>query len=232
MRILDFTSEFNGGYRYCGYWNNAKGRKASGNQYKVYNMKEVENILNIHNGLNNCGMSITTFIEGTPYLLYLPFDFDSTNLRDAWIDASRLYNFMVNQGYEVMLNFTGSKGFHVLVKVVSKPYTKNQIRYMQKFIKRYMKLETCDDQIMGDIRRLIRIPGTYHSNGKLCETLAHNKGKLMDISMFTTSSTVVRNINTNPIKSEELKIKHDFPCIEKYIKDKDYWIKYHPRNSY
>lgn len=228
---MGFASEFLGGYRYIGYWNNAKGRKGSGNQYKVYNEKEVKNFLNTHNGLDNCGISITTFIEGIPHLLYLPFDFDSTNLRDAWLDAKKLYNFMVQQDYDVMLNFSGSKGFHVLVKVVPKSYTKNQIRYMQEFMKRYLKLDTSDENIIGDVRRLIRIPETHHASGNICETIAYNKGKLLNINKFTTVDTP-RRLKNPPAKTAELKVKHKFPCVEKYIKDKDYWIKHHPRNSY
>lgn len=78
----------------------------------------------------------------------------------------------------------------------------------------------------------MRIPGTYHSSGKLCETLAYSKGRLLDISRLTTSDMAIR-VNSNvQIKTDELKIKHKYPCVEKYIKDKDYWIKNHPRNSY
>ena len=229
-----FGSEFLGGYRYVGYWNQGKGKKTCGNQYKVYSSDEVKNLMEIHNGINNCGMSITTFKDGVPYLLYLPFDFDSPNLRTAWDDSSKLFNFLSKQGYEVMINFTGSKGFHVLVKVIPKAYTKNQIRFMQKFMKRYLKLETCDDQIMGDVRRLIRIPGTYHMNGCLCKTICINKGKLLDISKFTTVDiTSLQSISKNiPIKTEELKVKHDYPCVEFYVRNKAYWIKNHPRNSF
>ena len=48
--------------------------------------------------------------------MILPFDFDSKDLRDAWGDAKKLFNYLVDMGITCVLTFSGRKGFHVLVK--------------------------------------------------------------------------------------------------------------------
>lgn len=232
----DLISEYLGGYRFLGYWDNSKQRTKSGYQFKVFSKEEAIDRLEFLNGICNCGITVTTYIHNTPYLLYLPFDFDSPDLRKSWDDASKLYNFFAKANYDVMIDYSGSKGFHVFVKTVPKVYTKNQIKWMQKFFAKHLNLETADERIMGDVRRLMRIPGTFHKKGTLCHTIKQSGGsKLLDINKFVKSNVSVKEYysNDNNTKGyDDYSIGHEYPCIEYYARNKQYWLEHHPRKSF
>jgi len=230
---MDFISEFLGGFRYVCHWHN--GRKIYGNQLKVYNREQVIDFIKQYNGLENCGISISTFVNGMPKLLYLPFDFDSPNLRNSFDDAKRLYNTIVDFGYNASFHFSGGKGFHVLIPVVPRSYSKLQLLKTQQFFKRTLNLATADEQIFRDIRRIIRIPGTYHMNGNLCDVYMENKdGTLLDIQKlsppeFNKFIDLGKNISNS---SRNNVVVHDYPCVDKLINDREYWLDNHPRGDY
>jgi len=223
---MDTISDFIGGIRYFAYWN-SKARY--GSQIPVKNREEVVRLIQQYNGTENCGISISTFIDNVPFLLFIPFDFDSPNLHDSWLDAIKLFNFISISGYKSALIFSGSKGFHVIVKTVPLIYTKKQLRDLQFFLRDYLKLKTFDSQIAGDIRRIMRIPGTYHINGHLCRVIAESDGIPVNLNDFTTN---IKKKVFDPDYPTNGKIYHEYPCVEKYIKWKDYWIENHPRHSY
>ena len=229
---MDLISEFQGGRRYFCHW--YSGKKQYGNQIKVHSKEEVIKLIEKYNGSENCGISISTFINGMPKLLYLPFDFDAPNLRDAFEDAKRLYNTIVDFGYKASFHFSGGKGFHVLIPIVPRFYSKIQLLKAQQFFKRILNLKTADEQIFRDVRRIIRIPGTYHINGNLCDIYANNEdGKLLDIEKLSPPEyRKFEKLGKNISKSSNNVIHHDFPCIDKLIKDEDYWHEHHPRGSF
>ena len=101
---MDLISEFLHGTRMFCHW--YSGKKSYGNQIKVANKQQVIELIKKYNGIENCGISISTFIDGVPHLLYLPFDFDSDNLREAFEDAKRLYNTMIDFGYKASFHFS------------------------------------------------------------------------------------------------------------------------------
>ena len=218
---MDYTEEFLDGYRYFGTWSS---KAKVGMQYKVYSHEDVIEKIQENDSLYNCGLSISTFVHGMPKLLYMPFDFDSTNLEKSFDDAYKLFTFFKDSGYSCMLNFSGKKGFHVLVKTVPKTYGKNQLKSIQVFMKRFLGLETCDEQVFKDIRRLIRIPGTLHmGSGNMCNNLlVHDGDKLFDISEYAppleneyTPDDFKRYDSTNG------RIYHPYPCVEERIFDKE-----------
>ena len=229
---MDLIGEFLGGHRYFCYWYD--GKKKYGNQIKVTNKQQVIELIEKHNGVHNCGISISTFINGIPKLLFLPFDFDSPNLRESFDDAKRLYNTLVDFGYKASFHFSGGKGFHVLIPIIPRFYSKLQLLKVQQFFKRILNLKTADEQIFRDVRRIIRIPGTYHINGNLCDVYAENTdGKLLDIEKlsppeFSKFDNLEKKINT----ASNHVIYHDFPCVDKLIKDEEYWHEHHPRGSF
>lgn len=229
---MDLISEFLGGYRYVCHW--YSGKKQYGNQIKVHSREEVIDFIEKYNGTENCGISISTFVNGMPKLLYLPFDFDSTNLREAFEDAKRLYNTLVDFGYNASFHFSGGKGFHVLIPIIPKFYSKLQLLKAQQFFKRILNLKTADEQIFRDVRRIIRIPGTYHINGNLCDIYAeHTDGKLLDIEKLSPPEfNKFNKLQNNISKASNSIIHHDFPCVEKLIRDEDYWHEHHPRGSF
>ena len=229
---MDMISEFHNGYRYFCYWHS--GKKVYGNQVKVYNRDEVIELIKEHNGTNNCGISISTFIDGVPNLLYLPFDFDSIDLRKSFEDAKRLYNSIVDFGYKASFHFSGGKGFHVMIPIVPKFYSKSQLLKAQQFFKKIFNLETADENIFRDTRRIIRIPGTYHHKGNICDIYAeNNEGKLLDIeNLSPPEMDKFRKLEIDMDYSYTNKLLHDYPCVEKLIKDEEFWHEHHPRGSY
>ncbi len=195
---MDFISEYTTGYRYFGYWSSPP---KYGDQFKVYTRGDVVNLINQYNGLMNCGISVCEYIGDIPYLLYLPFDFDSDSLDKSWEDAFEFYNYVIENDWTAMINFSGYKGFHVLIKVEHDLYSKKQIKNVQRYFKELLNLKTCDPAIFGDIRRLIRIPGTLHAGkfkrikgkgwmrvgeGSYCETLEYHLGKELNLNEIDT----------------------------------------------
>jgi hypothetical protein len=199
------------GSRYFGYW-----CKGYGDQIKVSTFDEIKALIDEHLGLDNIGISISTYKDGVPFLLYLPFDFDSGDLRESWEDAKKLYNFMVDNNYKTYLIFSGRKGFHVLVSTKPKMYTKKQLRMTQRMFKDIFSLKTLDEAIFGDIRRIMRIPETFNINGSLCKILAFNDGELLDLDSIYKDEYIPSNGNGN--SNGKLANYHDYPCIESMVR--------------
>lgn len=199
------------GSRNVGWWN----VKKYGNQKPVDNFEGIVDLVDEHQCLDNIGISVCTFKDGISYLLFLPFDFDSDDLKIAWKDATTLYNYIVKLGYDCHITFSGRKGFHVFLSVKPKPYSKLHIKTIQKYFKEKLNLKTLDEQIFGDIRRLMRIPWTYNVNGDLCREISYNQGALLDLDLLMISEKFEHNYEIKSIG----KGYHRYPCIEKLIRE-------------
>lgn len=220
--MVDLISTFLGGTRFFGYWSSPQ---RYGNQFRVKSRQDVVNLLNTYNGVYNCGISICSYLGEVPYLLYLPFDFDSYNLEESWVDAKKFYNFMVKSGYDISIQSSGFRGFHCLVSTIPNLYSKRQIRQAQQWFKDLLHLETCDTAIFGDWRRLIRIPGTLHcgkfikdknkkwkrlGEGSYCKVIKYNEGKLFDLNEYFEDDFPDYEFsavsNNKPL--------HSYPCVD------------------
>jgi len=107
------------------------------------------------------------------------FEFDcKEDLSRAWKDAKILAETLI-QYYNVkpFIKFSGRKGFHVdayLRNVVQFPtfqleFVKKVYRNLQQKILAGLKLETLDPEVIGDVKRLERIPfSTHEVTGKIC----------------------------------------------------------------
>lgn len=220
MTVIDFF----------GYWSSPP---KYANQFAVSSREQIVKLLNTYNGVYNCGISMCSIIDDVPYLLYLPFDFDATTLSDAWRDASTLYNEFVDDGYDVTINYSGYRGFHVLVTVHPKPYTRPQIRVAQKFFAEGLGLKTADKQIFGDIRRLIRIPGTVHCGkfekvnshwrrlgmGGICTTIAHSPGEVLDLDELVEEVDI--EIPDKIYDNKEVRNMPSYKCLEKHMNNEE-----------
>ena len=209
------------GTRYVGIWE----------QYPVQSREDVIRIIEKHLGTDNIGISVCTYVSDIPYLLFLPFDFDSNNLKSAWKDAKRLFNFCARNNLDATLTFSGRRGFHIYITTVPKPYSKSLIRYVQSHLSNMLGLLTIDKKLFGDIRRLMRIVYTYNmENGGLCLTLARNFGRKLDLEWFRREE---HKPEANKAATPDAnRAKLEYPCIEKLIRDRDYWIKNHPRHKF
>jgi hypothetical protein len=197
------------GYRKFCHWTNG-----TGNQESVKTREEIYGLVDQYLGIENIGLSICTYDDtGIPHLLFLPFDFDSElALKLAWNDAIILYNHFVDLKLDVHLTYSGKKGFHVLVGVVPKPYQKEKIRAFQKWFIKKFDLKTADPQLIGDIKRIIRLPYTYNIKGNLCKELAYSEGELLDLDDLLLTAYIPK---PTTYKKKEL---HDMPCIEDLVR--------------
>jgi len=198
------------GIRYIGYWGNG-----SGYQVPISNYNDIKEFINRYLGLKDIGISISAYKNGAPYLLFLPFDFDAVNLKDSWKEAKTLFNYFSTAGYNTYLIFSGNKGFHVLVSTIPKVYSKKQIRSIQLAMKTLFNLNTLDEQIFGDVRRLMRVPYTYNLKGELCRVIAYNKGRYLDLELVTTSDIYAPYYFSEDNDSVSY---HDYPCIESLVR--------------
>jgi len=195
------------GHRFIGYWE----------QEIVKSRKEIIRVIEEHLSIDNIALSVSTYMNGKPYLLFMPFDFDSKgDIRKAWDDAKRLYNYFVREKIGAYLSFSGNKGFHVLVLTEPKIYTRKQLKISQRHYKKLLSLNTVDEQIFGDVRRLMRIPGTYNINGDLCRILAYNIGKELDLDEIYEDNELPTEIPSRNINKQSN--YHSYPCIEKLVK--------------
>ena len=217
INLLDFSH----GYRFMGNWH----------QQKVYNIEEAIDFINENLGVNNIGISVSAFDDGYPILLYIVFDFDDTTLEKPLEEAIRLYNFFIDFGYTTMINYSGSKGFHVYLKVVPKVYSPDQLEYIYRMFKRNLNLTTLDEKLFRDTRRIIRLYWTAHPKGGWCEMLDYYDGKELDIDSIVSVNReyLLKEYDNCGIYTNEF---HPMPCIEKLIKDREYWIKHSHKHSF
>jgi hypothetical protein len=230
--IMDLISEFYDGYRYFGYWSSPQ---RFGNQIRVHSREDVIELLNKYNGVYNCGISMCSIIGEVPLMLYLPFDFDSYNLKESWEDAKKLYNYLAPD-YDISINYSGYRGFHCFLTIPPKMYSTNLIKTAQKWFMDALDLKTCDPNIFGDWRRLMRIPGTLHcgkfkkdkekqwkrlGEGNYCQQIKYSKGDMFPLDeLFEDDNPEYEFVNING--SRDGKKPHPYPCLEhtlKYYRD-------------
>jgi len=197
------------GQRIVGWWGNSYG-----NQVPVKTFGDIVKIIDEHQSLDNIGISMCTFKDNKPYLLFLPFDFDSNDLKEAWKDAIKLYNYLIKRDYDVHITYSGRRGFHIFLATEPKWYHKNQIKSVQKYFKKELDLKTLDSHIFGDIRRLMRIPHTYNIRGNLCREITKHDGKLLDLDLLAIEDVDMRE----NVEYDEVDY-HSYPCIEYLVRE-------------
>jgi len=114
------------------------------------------------------------------------YDFDSKGeLNKAWKDAST-FLLALEKYYSVkpLIVFSGQKGYHVyvflsncvLMPTFHEGFLKNLYGDVQKRILKGLNFETLDKGVIGDIKRLSRVPYSIHEKtGKLCQPLNLNR---------------------------------------------------------
>lgn len=101
------------------------------------------------------------------------FDFDSGILEKSYTDVKKLYRYLTKQGVPSVVIFTGSKGFHLHASLVPKQFRfkyqdgsaeaiKTIVRQVQRFFKEKLNLETMDEAVVGEPKKLARIPYSWH----------------------------------------------------------------------
>lgn len=208
--MIDFYEVPFGAREFLGWIGNVKGAL----RQDVRNKRELLDLIDTWNGVLNCGVTVSTKVEDKYFLLYLPFDFDSEDLSESMKDGLKTYNFLVEQGYECAINFSGKKGFHVFAKTRPKMYSKHQVEEMQNFFRDRLSLNTMDSHVTGDFKRIMRLPGTFHMNGgDMCIPIAQHEGKLLDMSDFYDET----HYDINKRAAVGGFLPHPYPCVEKLV---------------
>ena len=135
----------------------------------------------------------------------LMFDFDSGKLSKTHKDAKNLYTYLKKQGVPAVALFTGSKGFHIHAKLRpmnfrfhyqdnSAESLKTIVRQIQRFLKEKCKLETLDEQVVGEPKKLARLPYSWHvsrigvNSKRICVPLLEDQLMKWDIDQIVEYS--------------------------------------------
>jgi len=113
------------------------------------------------------------------------FDFDSKeDTSKAWREAEVFAeNLIEYYGVLPFITFSGGKGYHVYIflkNTVAFPnhrtdLVKKVYELLQRKLLKGLELETLDQSVIGDLKRLARIPYSVHEKtGKLCHPIALN----------------------------------------------------------
>ena len=170
------------------------------------------------------------------------FDFDcKEDPSQAWRDAAAFSETLIHH-YRILplIVFSGNKGYHVYV-FLKKPLPFKAENYdlakkcygdMQQRLLKGLKLKTLDHSVIGDLRRLARIPFSLHEkSGKRCTlvTLNHNfyvPSSLEVFRLYGLAPRLFGAIAKTQLKNEKIKIsrptrrirnpkRHGIrPCIE------------------
>ncbi|RLI17447.1 hypothetical protein DRO49_03620 [Candidatus Bathyarchaeota archaeon] len=137
--------------------------------------EDLENFIRTHNPLD-CFVSVAYYDGGEWIGADLFFDLDSKeNTTLARADAETIYEVLLDDFglKEVTMNFSGSKGYHVIAtdEVIRELTTRDRREICDYLIGKY-KVETLDTKASIDVKRLRRIEGTINSkSGKLCSLI-------------------------------------------------------------
>ena len=106
------------------------------------------------------------------------YDFDSPDLEKAWREAMEFSGALERRyGCRPLITFSGRKGFHVHI-FLERPYRGSRLKEvyeeLQAMTLRGLELQTLDRAVIGDVKRLSRIPYTVHEkSGAPCIPVDH-----------------------------------------------------------
>jgi hypothetical protein len=143
-----------------------------------------------------CWLSVQPFLErdSVTTVEKLFFDFDSQDLELTWKETSQFAETLrKSYGAEPLSCFSGRKGYHVYVflrenaKFPTVEEAKKFYSTAQRMILKGLKLETLDKQVIGDIKRVARVPYSIHEKSlQLCTPVTENRQPcwVMDLYPF------------------------------------------------
>jgi len=175
------------------------------------------------------------------------YDFDSKDLEAAWREAQEFSRALERRyGCRPLITFSGRKGFHVYA-FLEKPYRGSRLREvyaeLQAMTLRGLELQTLDRAVIGDVKRLSRIPYTVHEeSGAPCIPVDHRgKPLLIDASSLwalrhrgipwgvveialshveeRAEAEGVRRIRSGGFKSRRLRAIGIRPCLQRILEE-------------
>jgi len=115
---------------------------------------------------------------------------DSENLNDAFIDTDILMDRLHKKNIPCMVVFSGKKGFHVYALLKQVKLERDIAGYYLANLQRSFSkdLKSIDSHIIGDVRRMFRIPNTLN-NGRYCTPLPFEFQKMSIAEILDYSKT-------------------------------------------
>lgn len=192
-------------------------------QVRVDSEYEINKYIEDNNGINPCFISICQY---DPYPLNdkVVFDLDG---QYAERDVKLLTNYFEDNDLgSFMVVFTGG-GYHFYFKVLEFHYNKEDISRFQLDVEKRLDLKSFDHHVLGDIKRMIRIPGTINEKyGIETEILyEYDSDNFINLYLWKDNNNkhkfyknIKHNMNMMSTRISEL---HRYPCIEYYIQMKE-----------
>lgn len=191
---------------------------------RIDSVEELSQMIAEHDGVNPCFLSVSYYQNETPFLAFIPFDFDG-KIDRVLKDTNNLEKDLIDNNIPYEIRFSGSRGTHVIIPIdfdigpcFVSPKTLRDIQ-MTLIIRN--KLETVDYHLVGNINALLRIPDTINEKSKKpCLVLRESDGRTISISELCKRLDVKEfkyNFGSNETfySHEDL---HPYPCLECFIK--------------
>ena len=130
--------------------------------------------------------------------IFLDFDAGGELLEDCWIEVREFAEFLKSLKIHPLVVFSGKKGFHLYI-FFPEVKLKHPKETIQKFVsllvsrfqgERKKQIKYLDRKVVGDIRRLARIPYTIHEETKRAAIIADLSMSLEDILRESANPTV------------------------------------------
>jgi len=155
-------------------------RKKDFYRREVSSFKEFYRYITLMTGSNR-GAYASVYDNNTEITLdKVVFDLDNkTNLNKALEDTISLINRLQDRDIPYAVTFSGRKGFHVYGLLKPAKLSRDIGAYYLKSLQEELAegIESVDRQLIGDIRRMIRIPNSLN-NGYYCSPLPTNFQKM------------------------------------------------------
>ena len=143
------------------------------------------------------------------------------------IEAKRVAQFIKEKhDKKTLIVFSGAKGAHIYLffKPVLLKHPAEVIRRFQEKLRDYLQLKYVDNQIMGDVARLLRIPYTKHQDSGLKAIPFHIESEYQEI-ISMASKTNLKPINFD-LNDYLIPIEHLLMEIDREVDKKARELKY------
>lgn len=156
-------------------------------QVNVYNTIELENLIRENDGLNPCFVSVCQY-DPEPFLNAVPFDFDGSSSIE---DIVKIIDVSEKLKLGSFIAVCSGGGYHFYLKVAKHHYDKDILRNFQFDIIQMLDLTSADYQIVGDIKRLMRIPNTINEKYGVRSSIIYsfNTSNILDLYLWEHDSS-------------------------------------------
>jgi len=188
---------------------------------RVSSIEKLSGLIDDFEGTHPCFLSISYYKENTPYMRYIPFDFDGEEER-VLRDSRKLIKDFEERDIPYTLKLSGNRGAHVVLDLGFNPdkpefISPKIMRDIQMTCMERNKLETTDYHLIGNVNAMLRIPGTLHEKSKRYCTIIREVGETISLSDLCKRLDVTEyeyKFSNNFVGKEAI---HPYPCLEYFV---------------